>query len=258
MKKTAVIFSVFFSVSMMSQRLNANAGLAYYNYRPNTPYEVQTEQFHYTYTDNYGTKILETDITNANWMITGVFYQQDETEPSFYTAVGFEYGDRGNIFPRNLSAWIGEKTLAVGDLLYVEDMRTAEVVPVDYIPYAGTYYDKEKRNTVAYIGHGTEVFGSAFAKVIRHELVTAGITYLYDDENYNADISGADIIFGDVTEDESVDIRDVILLNRAIFGKAELNNYAVLASDFNGDGMPDAEDSLILMKYIVGLITTFD
>ena len=58
---------------------------------------------------------------------------------------------------------------------------------------------------------------------------------------------------GDINGDDIVDIRDVILINRAIFGKVSLTPEQNKAADINGDGMPDAEDSLSIMKYIVKL-----
>ncbi len=68
--------------------------------------------------------------------------------------------------------------------------------------------------------------------------------------NYN------NYLLGDATGDNSIDILDVITLNKAILGKETLTQEQVSAIDFNGNGKPDSEESLMLLKYIVGLITT--
>ena len=61
---------------------------------------------------------------------------------------------------------------------------------------------------------------------------------------------------GDVTGDIKIDILDVVTINKAVLGKESLTNEQIKAIDFNGNGKPDASDSLTLMKYIVGLIET--
>jgi len=45
----------------------------------------------------------------------------------------------------------------------------------------------------------------------------------------------------------------VILVNKTIFGKAELSEDAIKLIDFNQNGKPDFSDSLIMMRKIVGL-----
>ena len=60
---------------------------------------------------------------------------------------------------------------------------------------------------------------------------------------------------GDATDDGEVDIRDVILVNKAIFGKETLDKEVLSRIDFNKNQMPDAEDSLNILKYTVKLVT---
>lgn len=59
---------------------------------------------------------------------------------------------------------------------------------------------------------------------------------------------------GDVDGNGSIDILDVILLNKSIFGKVTLSDLSKKAADIDGNGMPDSTDSLAIMKYIVELI----
>ena len=63
---------------------------------------------------------------------------------------------------------------------------------------------------------------------------------------------------GDVNLDGNVNIMDIILLNKAIYGKAELNDQQLANADVNGDGKPDATDSLNIMKYAIKLISTLE
>lgn len=59
--------------------------------------------------------------------------------------------------------------------------------------------------------------------------------------------------FGDINEDESVNILDVIAINRAVLGKDELSDTQANAADINRNGVPDSEDALSVLKYVVGL-----
>ncbi len=63
---------------------------------------------------------------------------------------------------------------------------------------------------------------------------------------------------GDINEDQNINIMDVIFLNKAIYGKANLSEEQAKAADVNKDGKPDATDSLLIMKYIIHLIDNFD
>ena len=56
---------------------------------------------------------------------------------------------------------------------------------------------------------------------------------------------------GDVTEDGEIDIRDVVLINQVVFGKAALTETQNKAADINLDGIPDAEDAFAILKHIV-------
>ncbi len=59
---------------------------------------------------------------------------------------------------------------------------------------------------------------------------------------------------GDVNEDEAINIMDVILLNKAIYGKATLSEQGEKNADADQDGKPTATDALMIMKHIIRLI----
>ncbi len=59
---------------------------------------------------------------------------------------------------------------------------------------------------------------------------------------------------GDADGSGKLDILDVITLNKAILGKGELAPDRIAYIDFNQNGVPDATDSLAMLKKIVGLL----
>lgn len=59
---------------------------------------------------------------------------------------------------------------------------------------------------------------------------------------------------GDVVNDESVNVLDVIMLNRAILGKSTLDEKQQISADMNGNGTFEPDDALMIMKQIVGII----
>lgn len=61
-------------------------------------------------------------------------------------------------------------------------------------------------------------------------------------------------IIGDANLDETVDILDIIMINKAILGKQTLEGQSLLNIDLNKNNRPDPEESLAIMKYIVKLI----
>ena len=63
-----------------------------------------------------------------------------------------------------------------------------------------------------------------------------------------------DILRGDADCNGVVNIVDVITMNKAIMGKENLSPQGLKNGDLNGDGTPTSEESLQIMKKIVGLI----
>ncbi len=63
------------------------------------------------------------------------------------------------------------------------------------------------------------------------------------------------IIYGDVDDSGSVDILDVLTLNRNLLAGTELSATGILAADVNGSGAPDSSDALLILKFTIGLVT---
>ncbi len=78
--------------------------------------------------------------------------------------------------------------------------------------------------------------------------------------HYNADpleTTPPTLHTGDTTADGSINIADVIFLNRAILGDVTMADNQQTAADVNADGTVDSSDSLLILKYIVELIASF-
>ena len=59
---------------------------------------------------------------------------------------------------------------------------------------------------------------------------------------------------GDADGSGELDILDIITVNKAILGKEALSEDKISSVDFNGNGIPDADDALTMLKMLVGLI----
>ena len=55
-----------------------------------------------------------------------------------------------------------------------------------------------------------------------------------------------------------IDILDVITLNKNLLGKESFTETQQKAADVNFSGKPDADDALSILKYIVGIIKSFE
>ena len=64
-------------------------------------------------------------------------------------------------------------------------------------------------------------------------------------------------LLGDADLSGKIDILDVITVNKAILSKESLSAQQLTNADVNRNQKPDAADSLMIMKYIVGLVTEF-
>lgn len=64
------------------------------------------------------------------------------------------------------------------------------------------------------------------------------------------------VLYGDADCSGSVDILDIIMLNRSLLGSGTLTAQGKLNADVDGDNKPTAQDSLNIMKFLVKLIDT--
>lgn len=64
--------------------------------------------------------------------------------------------------------------------------------------------------------------------------------------------------YGDANGDSSIDIMDVIHINKYLLGNGKITLVQMELADCNRDGIVDEIDSLNILKYIVGIIDHFD
>ncbi len=76
-------------------------------------------------------------------------------------------------------------------------------------------------------------------------------------ESYAASTGVQTALFGDVSGDNKINILDVITINKNILGKEPFTEIQQKQADVDHSGKPDAQDSLAVMKYIVGLLNSF-
>ncbi len=62
-----------------------------------------------------------------------------------------------------------------------------------------------------------------------------------------------DVNYGDVNVDGNVNILDVILLNKALLAGEKITDEGIANADVDQDGTPSSADSLLILKFTVGL-----
>ena len=62
------------------------------------------------------------------------------------------------------------------------------------------------------------------------------------------------LFYGDVNLDGDIDLADAVLLNKAVAGVVSLNELANKNADCNGNGTVTADDSMMLLQFLVHLI----
>ena len=111
-----------------------------------------------------------------------------------------------------------------------------------------TYEGSGTPNTEIYIGN------MASDGTITNYSVTAAAGAVVVGSEPTTEPVGATLM-GDADLNGSVNILDVITINKAILGKETLEPQGLINADTNKDGKPDSTDALNIMKAIVGLIT---
>ena len=79
-----------------------------------------------------------------------------------------------------------------------------------------------------------------------------------DSSETPSESTSSNIVWGDADENGKVDILDVITVNRSLVGKEKLSAQGKINADLNVDGIPDATDSLNILRLIVHLLSEED
>ena len=116
--------------------------------------------------------------------------------------------------------------------------------------YAETY---AKENGITFVSLGsittTETTTTTTTETTTTETTAATTTTVGTTVSINPDV-----FYGDVTLDGDVDLADAVLLNKAVAGSVTLNQQAALNADCNSDGKRSADDSMVLLKFLVHLV----
>jgi len=86
---------------------------------------------------------------------------------------------------------------------------------------------------------------------------TLVVRYSYDSAGNVKSIILVPFQYGDVNFDQSIDVGDSIVVLRYITGLITLESHEFRAADVNKDGNVDVSDSILIQRYIVGLISEF-
>ncbi len=200
---------------------------------------------------------LDTELTDANFMVSGIAHNEDDSiNYIVLTSInGGINGERGvmwaseayaSYFPAGFS-W---SDLQLGDLLkFGRHIDQTLAIPII-----------NPTEPVEVLGHGEDILGAEFRKVIRHELIaTPRLGWeTTDNVKYFDTIQGDDMIQGDVNEDDEIDILDVIKLNKYTLGACSLGWYGKNVADVDNSGAVDSTDSLMILKEVVGLTENFE
>ncbi len=260
-KLTAILTAML----CMSAPLTAYAGDGsfedYENFLNNLQ-EVTITTDTFTYTNNTRTSyrqgfFLESEVADPDLMVVGENRGQGvfgEYYELIVTPINYVYSGVGEIPTEVVKQQFGDRQFEVGDLIKVHGE--------DGVLTAGGAYVTDELNpnsTMEFIGNGIDVFGEEFARVIRMQIVLdeeacaawAAWETLSSRINLN-------LIKGDVTVDDTVNILDSIQINKAVMAGAPLCDYAKLAGDVNENGAIDADDSLMILKETIGLTENFE
>lgn len=69
--------------------------------------------------------------------------------------------------------------------------------------------------------------------------------------------NGTGFLYGDVSENGSVDIEDALIVQKDVAKLIKLEGQSFISADVNGDSVLDIEDSLLIQKMVAKLITQF-
>ncbi len=212
---------------------------------PEIKYIFTTDTFSYGLSDlkslsGFQLKTELEGLENMRFMVVG------ETSYSYYVCtINQNPGGFGMMQKQDVKDQLGDIELHVGDILAETGMIITALPEVTiYVPW--------EENAIAYLGNGVDIFGEAFEKVIRMQLVVEQEELGYDN------IYGIELVKGDVNVDDEISILDCLAINRNLLIGEPLCDYAQLAGDINENGVIDAVDSLSILKECINITENFE
>ncbi len=256
------IFAIFTALTCMMTAITATSSSAE---SVDTSITITSDNFVYTNkcmdaSKNQRAFYLESELISPDVMIVGIIEHTDSDGSKTLEYIGSlinkGYINQARVISRTVDFGdLGEKELKVGDLLQCDSDRipVAEEIP----PFFAVQWN--------YLGNGIDIFGEDFEDVIRWEMVFWDTDnqleyierYDYQIVRFNEHYS-INLVKGDVTVDDKVNILDGIAINKSLLAGAPLCDYAKLAGDVNENGAIDADDSLMILKETIGLTENFE
>ena len=118
-----------------------------------------------------------------------------------------------------------------------------EVGPYVYVGYDNQWYD------LAEVGAPDQTYWTVEyienINTARYGTYGRGIWDFILDENF-------DVISGDINDDNSINIQDIILLVQFILGTLNPSDYQFLAADINSDDQLNVSDIILIMNIVLG------
>lgn len=216
-----------------SYAVNREGQNTYFHFQTTVP-EVQNAKHHLV--------MLAGFAYDADGNIENYYFQQMQTETDDIYYRGFFKFFFGVKDMARLLPDVDTSTLQVGDLFNMDMSSIVESFPGMAAP-----------NAAIYLGHGEDLLGTDFRKVIRHSFISER-PGVYADNPVTAPF---DFVTGDITEDDEVDIMDAIALNKYLLGSNKLSWYGSLTADVDKNTVLDSTDSLMILKEVVGITTDF-
>lgn len=209
---------------------------------------IESDNFSYTfeYTGNtpYHYSYFESESVDADLIVVGIYYCDDD--PNSISYLLHKLNHPSNYLVQISYSSFDVEELQLGDLLKVDGgldgIHEAESYP-PFLPAHGSY-----------VGNGLELFGKDFIHVIRREMVILQERSQPDFSFYD----NIDLIKGDATIDDKLNILDSIAINKTLLAGSPLCDYAKLAGDVNENGSIDSDDSLCILKETIGLTENFE
>lgn len=197
------------------------------------------------------------DLTDANYIVTGVFTFYEEDAEPVYTILRMnnDYAVPAHISGRWLKPFLGEDQLEIGDLLYVEnegEYNYGFTVMESNPPQLGTSHVTKIEN----LGSAFDLFGDAFKEVAQNELYLApnyvvNVDYFHE-HLYRLETEKAVELKGDIVDDEEVDVLDIIALNKhLVYMQPMADVRSALAADMNCDTTVDVFDAALLKQEVL-------
>ena len=117
-----------------------------------------------------------------------------------------------------------------------------EVGPYVYVAYDDQWYD------LAGVGAPDQTYWTVEyienINTARYGTYGRGIWDFILDENF-------DVIFGDINDDSSINIQDIILVVQFILGTLDPSDYQFLAADMNSDDQLNVSDIILIMNIVL-------